>query len=394
MYTLMARIILVYICLVVNTWSADGQKDTVRLRNPSFEDTPRRGGDARNVIKDWFDCGSINFPLESPPDIHPNGYWENNLAASDKKTYLGLVVRDNNTWEAVSQRLDSQLEAGKCYRLTVHLARAPRYVSKSQMTNENANYTTPAVLRIWGGSGFCDDRELLAESDAVDNASWQIYILEIKPKANVRSITLEAYYKTPTLMPYNGNVLVDGLSDFIRIPCPGEELAADKKSKLPPHKRSKSPAGVKTKHSDKPSKDVVAEQKPFKAKIMQELNRSLIKEGQTIEIKTLKFRADSSSIDRSSFDVLDELRGFLMANEDVVIEVGGHTNSLPADEYCDRLSTARAKAVVEYLIEKGVDPGKVQFKGYGKKKPIADNKTRFGREKNQRVEIKILSLNS
>jgi outer membrane protein OmpA-like peptidoglycan-associated protein len=83
-----------------------------------------------------------------------------------------------------------------------------------------------------------------------------------------------------------------------------------------------------------------------------------------------------------------------MANEDVVIEVGGHTNSLPADEYCDRLSTARAKAVVEYLIEKGVDPGKVQFKGYGKKKPIADNKTRFGREKNQRVEIKILSLNS
>jgi len=50
------------------------QLDTIRLRNPSFEDTPRRGGDTRNVIKDWFDCGRINFPMESPPDIHPNGY--------------------------------------------------------------------------------------------------------------------------------------------------------------------------------------------------------------------------------------------------------------------------------------------------------------------------------
>jgi len=83
-----------------------------------------------------------------------------------------------------------------------------------------------------------------------------------------------------------------------------------------------------------------------------------------------------------------------MVNDDVIIEIGGHTNGVPNDEYCDRLSSSRAKSVAEYLVNKGVNPTKVQFKGYGKKKPIADNKTKYGRDKNQRVEIKILSLNS
>ncbi len=99
-------------------------------------------------------------------------------------------------------------------------------------------------------------------------------------------------------------------------------------------------------------------------------------------------------IESSSYDVLNDIYGFLMTNSDVTIEIGGHTNGIPDDDYCDRLSTARAKAVAEYLVEKGVTPSKVQFKGYGKRKPIADNKTKFGRDKNQRVEIKILSLNT
>lgn len=219
----MARIYLVYICLFASIMVAAGQKDTVRLRNPSFEDNPRRGGETKTVIKDWFDCGSINFPQESPPDIHPNGYWENNLPASDKKTYLGMVVRDNNTYESVSQRLDTPLEAGKCYRLSVHLARAPRYVSRSHMTHENANYTTPAVLRIWGGSGFCDDRELLAESEPVSNTNWQIYVLKFTPKSKIQSIILEAYYSKSTRTSYNGNLMVDGCSDIISIPCTDEE---------------------------------------------------------------------------------------------------------------------------------------------------------------------------
>lgn len=373
-----------------------GQADTVRLKNPSFEDTPKRGGEAMQGIAGWFDCGKINFPSESPPDIHPNGYWENNLPASDRKTYLGMVVRDNGTYESVSVRIDSFLEAGKCYRFSLHLAKADKYVSQSRMSGQKVNYTTPAVLRIWGGSGFCNEKELLAESEPVNNTSWQINTFEFRPKSNIRSLTFSAYYKTPTLTPYNGNILVDGGSDIIRIPCPGEPPFVVE-SKLPPHKRKKNPTPSSPVNKSIASIDkqvATAEQKAFKPKILQELSKNLVKEGQTIEIKNLLFKADSATIDRASYEVLDDIYGFLMSSDKVVIEIGGHTNNVPTEEYCDRLSTARAKSVAEYLVNKGVHPSKVQFKGYGKKKPLADNKTSYGRIKNQRVEIKILSLNS
>lgn len=375
--------------------SCFSQSDTVRLKNPSFEDNPKRGGEAMEGISGWFDCGKINFSSETPPDIHPNGFWENNLPASDKKTYLGMVVRDNNTYESVSQRLDTMLLAGKCYKFTIHLAKAAKYISRTRTTGEEANYTTPIVLRIWGGSGYCNEKELLGESDPVNNTSWQINAFEFKPKSNIRSITFEAYYKTPTFLPYNGNILVDGASDIIRIPCPGETIAAVEKSNLPPHKRKKTvntaPDTVTPKRETVVANNVP---KDFKPKVLQELNRNSIKQGQTIEIRNLMFRADSAKIESSSYDVLNDIYGFLVTNSDVTIEIGGHTNGIPDDDYCDRLSTARAKAVAEYLVGKGVNPAKVQFKGYGKRKPLADNKTKFGRDKNQRVEIKILSLNT
>jgi outer membrane protein OmpA-like peptidoglycan-associated protein len=79
-------------------------------------------------------------------------------------------------------------------------------------------------------------------------------------------------------------------------------------------------------------------------------------------------------------------------NKNVVIEVGGHTNNVPAAEYCDRLSTARAKSVAEYLYGKGIDQDRITYKGYGKNKPIASNDSVKGRKKNQRVEIKILRV--
>lgn len=380
------------VLLQIASWYLPGQADTIRLRNSSFEDTPKRGGEALEGIAGWFDCGRINFPAETPPDIHPNGYWENNLPASDKKTYLGMVVRDNATYESVSQRLDTFLEAGKCYRFTIHLAKAARYISRTRTTGEEANYVTPIVLRIWGGSGYCNERELLAESAPVNNTSWQINTFEIRPKNNIRSITLSAYYKTPTLLPYNGNLLVDGASDIVRIACPGEPPLAVEKSKLPPHKRKKQT-------SNPPNNPIAVTQaetlsvKPYKPKIMQELASANIKEGQTIEIKNLGFKADSSTIDPSSFESLNEVLSFLQSRSDVVIEIGGHTNNIPSDEYCDRLSTARAKSVAEYLISKGGDATRIQFKGYGKKKPLADNSTKYGRSRNQRVEIKILSIN-
>ncbi|MEL6864034.1 MAG: OmpA family protein [Bacteroidota bacterium] len=129
-------------------------------------------------------------------------------------------------------------------------------------------------------------------------------------------------------------------------------------------------------------------------KQLPELDARRLSTGQIIQLKNLYFEADSSNIETVSTPVLDEVYRFLNSNRDIVVEIGGHTNGIPDHEYCDRLSTARAKSVADYMTTKGIDSRRVYFKGYGKRKPIATNKTSDGRRKNQRVEVKILSIGS
>jgi outer membrane protein OmpA-like peptidoglycan-associated protein len=78
---------------------------------------------------------------------------------------------------------------------------------------------------------------------------------------------------------------------------------------------------------------------------------------------------------------------FLSNNPQFALEVGGHTNSLPNDDFCDKLSTERAKSVVVYLQKLGINSQRMSYVGYGKRRPIADNSTKEGQRKNQRVEF-------
>jgi outer membrane protein OmpA-like peptidoglycan-associated protein len=76
-------------------------------------------------------------------------------------------------------------------------------------------------------------------------------------------------------------------------------------------------------------------------------------------------------------------------NPTVRIEIGGHTDNVgkPADNLA--LSNNRAKAVVRYLISKGIAASRMTAKGYGETKPIADNSSEEGRAKNRRTELKV-----
>jgi outer membrane protein OmpA-like peptidoglycan-associated protein len=121
-----------------------------------------------------------------------------------------------------------------------------------------------------------------------------------------------------------------------------------------------------------------------------EINKVTI--GQKLRINELNFASDSSSITQENFDILEEVYEFLAANPTVTVEIGGHTNTIPPHEYCDQLSTARAKKVAEFLYERGIAKGRVTFKGYGKREPLTDSTSAQGRQRNQRVEVKILQL--
>lgn len=79
-------------------------------------------------------------------------------------------------------------------------------------------------------------------------------------------------------------------------------------------------------------------------------------------------------------------------NANIRVEIGGHTNDIPESSYCDKLSSMRAKSIYDYLLKSGIDMNRLEYKGYGKRNPLTSNKTADGRRRNQRVEIKILSI--
>jgi len=129
-----------------------------------------------------------------------------------------------------------------------------------------------------------------------------------------------------------------------------------------------------------------------KEKYIPELDIAKVDIGQALRINELSFDADSTNLRSENFEILDEVYEFLVKHSTVKIEIGGHTNTIPPHEYCDKLSTARAKSVAEYVITRGIDKNRVAFKGYGKREPITKSKSTSARKKNQRVEVKILSL--
>lgn len=337
---------LTFVCCTFLAFQTIGQ--TVYLTNPSFEDRP---GPNRPPVG-WRDCGG-QFPGETPPDVQPSGSWEVYKPAMDGDTYLGMVVRENETYESVSQAMSGPLKKGKSYSFDIGLCTSEKYLSATRASTLQGgtkyNYVTPAKLMIWGGNSLCDKAILLGESPLISNNSWQKYNFIFKPTRNVSYITLEAFYRTPVLEPYNGNLLVDNASPITEI--------------LP---KEKEPVAIKA------------------------LTKKIVP-GQVIRLDELYFQADNATLNKNSFKILDELYAYLAKNQSVKIEIGGHTNGVPSVEYCDKLSTERAKEVASYLTKKGINKTRVTFKGYGKRNPLASDKTMEGRKKNQRVEIKILS---
>lgn len=114
--------------------------------------------------------------------------------------------------------------------------------------------------------------------------------------------------------------------------------------------------------------------------------------GGTFVLKDIFFEFDKSTLLQQSFFELLRLKTLLDAHPSMRVEIRGHTDDRGSTAYNLRLSESRAQAVADYLIAKGIDPRRIQFKGYGKSLPVDTNDTDEGRANNRRVEFKILSM--
>jgi outer membrane protein OmpA-like peptidoglycan-associated protein len=382
--------------LSLKSFAQDNTK--ILLNNPSFEDKPRHS----KVPIGWTDCG---FPGESEPDIQPSGFFSVNKPAQDGNTYMGMVVRDNDTWESVAQKLSRKLEKGKCYEFSIFLCRSELYVSQSRLSEAQSNYTTPAKLRIYGGFNYCDKQFLLAESPLVVTTRWIEYKFRFEPIDNYTHLVFEAFYKTPTLFPYNGNILLDNASAIEPIPCkeptltavvPPKEVPQPQKPQVPlvtPKTDPKNSTAIK--NTPTPQETIITDTnkefpKPSIKVDFSTVKRADLSKGQTLQVPNLMFPVNDTLLTSSSYPILDKVYTFLTKNQDLVVEIGGHTNGVCQDDYCNHLSEKRAKAVAEYLTKKGIAANRLKIKGYGKTMPISSVASD---PRNQRVEIKILTFN-
>ncbi|NCP20773.1 MAG: OmpA family protein [Zetaproteobacteria bacterium] len=117
-----------------------------------------------------------------------------------------------------------------------------------------------------------------------------------------------------------------------------------------------------------------------------------LKIGQRFALPNLYFEPDSYALTREAKRTLMELFKFLKQNPEVKIEVGGHTNTLPPDNYAQELSTNRAKNVAYFLFDRGIAKSQISYQGYGKNRPIDTSNTNQANILNQRVEIKVMAI--
>ena len=89
---------------------------------------------------------------------------------------------------------------------------------------------------------------------------------------------------------------------------------------------------------------------------------------------------------------LDNLATLLSENKNLVMEIGGYTDSTGSEQYNMALSEKRALSVVNYLIKRGISSDRLKYKGYGNTSPLGDNVTSEGRKLNRRTEAKIVEL--
>ncbi len=116
---------------------------------------------------------------------------------------------------------------------------------------------------------------------------------------------------------------------------------------------------------------------------------------ETFVIENVYYDFNKAELKIESYPALDEIVRMLNYYPAMMIEIGAHTDNIGSNDYNLKLSEARAKSVVDYLISKQIAPERLQSRGYGETVPIADNRTNGrdnpeGRAKNRRTEFKVL----
>jgi len=112
-----------------------------------------------------------------------------------------------------------------------------------------------------------------------------------------------------------------------------------------------------------------------------------LKEDTPIVLEGVNFKSGKADVLPESEEILSKVVRTLKAYPDMKVAINGYTDSQGGKAFNQKLSERRAKAVMDWLIAKGIDKTRLSSKGFGPENPVADNATAEGRAKNRRIEF-------
>lgn len=112
--------------------------------------------------------------------------------------------------------------------------------------------------------------------------------------------------------------------------------------------------------------------------------------GKKVVLDNIYFETNSDKLKPSSYPELERVITLMEDNPGVKLEISGHTDNVGSYVANKKLSENRAKSVVDYLVEQGIDQARLTYEGYSFTEPVAPNDTPEGRQKNRRVEFEVL----
>lgn len=134
---------------------------------------------------------------------------------------------------------------------------------------------------------------------------------------------------------------------------------------------------------------IIIDEKPLETTLQfgpAQMKAALDAEGK-VALYGILFDYDKATLQQSSNKQLQEVLTLLLDNPDLSLEIQGHTDSDGNETYNMQLSQRRSESVLNYLVLFGVDPTRLQAKGYGMSAPVAPNDTAENKAKNRRVEL-------
>jgi len=117
-----------------------------------------------------------------------------------------------------------------------------------------------------------------------------------------------------------------------------------------------------------------------------------VRVGSVVVLHNVFFATESFELEPESRAELNRVYDFLLVNPAIGVEISGHTDNTGTPEHNQNLSEQRARSVVDYLVNSGIDTKRLKAAGYGELQPLADNELEEGRAMNRRTELKILAI--